>query len=395
MKMKFKARYLIIIAFVAVLSLLAIQSAQAQQETCPATGDWVKIEPIDAQSYLYTAPEGKLVAEVCYKAGTTVKYETIDPEQASINITTDVPNPNDNSFQNISHASFRLVDEPKEEEVYASVSIGVCDYDNENGSLINVELTVKNAIITIDGKQYTTSQTIQLPPGDYTWTWVAAEGFSGSGSGSITLFDCDPSKGSVSVDIAECNFDGQNGSLINVVLTIDNAILTINGKEYTESQTIQLPPGEYEWSWVAGEGFSGSGGDTILLEDCDPSKADVSLDLSACEVVGDQTQRTLSIVIDNAIFTINGKEYTESTTIKLTPGDYPWSWQAASDEFEGSGEGVLSFVSTCNTESRDPDPDVAAGGMGPSFVNSVAPLLAGVAGLGLASIFVFKGKKEN
>jgi hypothetical protein len=121
----------------------------------------------------------------------------------------------------------------------------------------------------------------------------------------------------------------------------------------------------------------------------------VSLDLSACEVVGDQTQRALSVVIDNAIFTINGKEYTESTTIKLTPGDYPWSWQAASDEFEGSGEGVLSFVSTCNTESRDPDPDVAAGGMGPSFVNSVAPLLAGVAGLGLASIFVFKGKKEN
>ena len=67
--------------------------AAVAQETCPDGGDWVKVDGIDAQSYNYVAPEGKEVVEVCYKAGTTVKYETIDPPQSSVTVTTDVPNP--------------------------------------------------------------------------------------------------------------------------------------------------------------------------------------------------------------------------------------------------------------------------------------------------------------
>lgn len=86
------------------------------QETCPDTGDWVKVDGINAQSYNYVAPEGKQIVEVCYKAGTTVKYETIDPPQPSVTVTTDVPNPNENAFQDISHASFRLAEEVKQEE---------------------------------------------------------------------------------------------------------------------------------------------------------------------------------------------------------------------------------------------------------------------------------------
>lgn len=315
---RFKVKYLAILVFIAIVSLFTVQSVKAQgQETCPATGDWVKVDGINAQTYQYDAPEGYVIVETCYKAGTTVKNETIDPPQFSITITTDVPNPNDNNYLDISHASFKLAEEPKEEEGSASVEVGECGYESEKGSLINVELT------------------------------------------------------------------------------INNAILTINGKEYALSQTIQLPPGEYNWSWTGAEGYSGSGEGTIELEGCEPDKSDVSIDLSDCMVVDGQAQRTLSIFISNAVFKINGKEYTESTEIYLTPGDYPWSWEAIGEDFEGSGEGILSFVATCTTTSRDPEPDVPAGGLGPSVVNSLAPILAGVAGLGIASIFVIKGKKEN
>jgi len=313
-----KYRYLFIIGFVGLLSLFAVQSGNAQgQETCPQTGDWVKVDDINAQSFFYTAPDGYVIVETCYKAGTSVKYQTIDPPQSSVTVETTVPNPNDNAFLDISHASFRIAEEPKEEQSSASVEIGECDFELENGSFINVKLT------------------------------------------------------------------------------ITNAILTINDKQYSESQTLQLPPGEYIWSWVGAERYSGSGGGTIELKSCEPGKSDVSIDLGACMVLDGQAQRTLNIMLNNAVFTINGKEYTESTEIQLTPGDYPWSWQAISQEYEGFGEGVLSFEATCTTQTRDPKPDVAAGGMGPSLANSLAPILAGVAGLGIASIFVIKGKKEN
>ena len=473
----FKVRYLFLLAFIALLSLFAIQPAQAQQETCPATGDWVKIEPIDAQSYLYTAPEGKVVVETCYKAGTTVKYETVDPPQASITVTTDVPNPNDNAFQDISHASFRLADEKKEEEPgSASVKIGACETESDRDSMISVTLTITNAILTINGTQYTQSQTIQLPPGEYDWSWTGAEGYSGSGGGTIELEDCDPSKAEVSVDLGACSFDAENGSLVDVALTIQNATLTIGGKSYTESTTIKLAPGTYAWdweatdgntgsgsgsltvngcepasasvdlgdcswdgqtsstsatltvngatlviksgeteigsygpgtynvsfpegsytyTWTANEDFTGSGSGSFSAVSCEPGKSDASVDLGECSGDNGESYSDISITISNAILTIDGKEYTESAVLKLEPGDYPYSWQAIDDEYTGSGEGLLTVTNCSTNTSTDPAPDVAAGGMGPSLVNSVAPLLAGVAGLGLASIFVFKGKKEN
>ena len=474
--MKFKVRYLIIIALMALVSLFVVQSAQAHQETCPATGDWVKVDGINAQSYFYTAPEGKVVVETCYKAGTTVKHETIDPPQASLTVTTDVPNPNNNACQDISHASFRLADEPKEEFGSASVQIGECGFNVNDGSLINVELTINNAILTINGKQYTSSQTIQLPPGEYAWSWVGGDGYSGSGGSTIVLEPCEPGKGDVSVDIGQCTFDANEGSLINVALTIQNAVLTIDGKNYSSSQTIKLAPGtyvytweatddnegsgngaitvygcepatasvdlgqcswnaqgsttsatitvsgatlviklgdtefgsygpgtynvdlpvgSYTYTWTANENFTGSGSGSFSTVSCEPGKSDASVDLGSCTNDNGQSYSDISITISNAILTINGKDYTESAVLKLEPGDYAYSWQAIDDNFAGSGEGILTVTNCAPKVSADPSIDVAAGGSGPSVINSVAPLLAGVAGLGLASIFVFKGKKEN
>jgi len=94
-----------LILFATPIGLLSNVFAQGQ-ETCPATGDWIKIEGLSGTTFTYTAPEGKLVAETCYKASTEVVFETINPPQSSVTVTSTVGH-------DLSHASFRLVDEPE------------------------------------------------------------------------------------------------------------------------------------------------------------------------------------------------------------------------------------------------------------------------------------------
>ena len=75
------------------------------QEVCPNTGNgWIKFDNLSGFVFTYTAPNGYLVAESCYKAATEVVYETYDPPQKLIVITT---------FRHeISHVSVRIVPEP-------------------------------------------------------------------------------------------------------------------------------------------------------------------------------------------------------------------------------------------------------------------------------------------
>ncbi|MBW6466406.1 MAG: hypothetical protein K0B06_07890 [Brevefilum sp.] len=98
------------IVLVSAFGFTAIASAQG--DVCPSGGSWVKVEGINAQSYTYTAPSGKLIVETCYKAGTTLVYNVINPGVSSITVTSTVWNPTENNYQNISHASFRLADPP-------------------------------------------------------------------------------------------------------------------------------------------------------------------------------------------------------------------------------------------------------------------------------------------
>jgi hypothetical protein len=77
------------------------------QETCPDGGGWLKIEPIDALTYEYTAPDGQLIAEVCYKASNDVIYIDIE-DAASYEFVSTVKNKN-GELQEISHVSVRLI----------------------------------------------------------------------------------------------------------------------------------------------------------------------------------------------------------------------------------------------------------------------------------------------
>lgn len=97
----------LILSAVSFAVLFGNVSAQGQ-DTCPDGGEWVKVDGLTGLSYEYTAPEGYEIIETCYKASTTVVYDTINPPVNSIIIESTVQNPNENSFQDLSHASFRL-----------------------------------------------------------------------------------------------------------------------------------------------------------------------------------------------------------------------------------------------------------------------------------------------
>jgi len=94
-------------------------------EVCPDGGDWVKVDGLSGLEFTYTAPEGKLIAEVCYKAATTCVYISLDPAVSMYTVVSQVfnspggvtctapgvPHPGC-AYQELSHASFRLVDIP-------------------------------------------------------------------------------------------------------------------------------------------------------------------------------------------------------------------------------------------------------------------------------------------
>lgn len=300
-------------------------------------------------------------------------------------------------YQGSGSGSFALVNcEPGKGDV--SVDVGDCAFDQNEGSLVNVALTIQNATLTINGNDYTTSQTIKLAPGTYAYSWTATDGNEGSGNSSITVYGCEPA--SANVDLGTCSWNDQTSST-SATLTVTGATLVIMSGE-TEfgtygpgSHNVSFPEGSYTYTWTANDNYTGSGSGSFSAVSCEPGKADASVDIGSCTSDNGQSYSDISVTISNAILTIDGKDYTESAVLKLEPGDYLYSWQAIDDGYTGSGEGILTVTNCAPKLSNDPALDAAAGGMGPSLVNSVAPFLAGVAGLGLASIFVFNGKKEN
>lgn len=99
-----------VLALALTLGFTATTATAAAADTCPNTGgDWVKVDDLSGLSYSYTAPSGYLVAEWCYKASTTVVYGNVNPPQKSVTVSSTVLNPAGNNYQELSHASFRLV----------------------------------------------------------------------------------------------------------------------------------------------------------------------------------------------------------------------------------------------------------------------------------------------
>ena len=280
-----------------------------------------------------------------------------------------------------------IVENCTPEEGTASVSLGTC-YPGEPGtdSVSDVNISVNHATMVFDGDPYTESTTIQVGPGSYPWSWEADDGYTGGGEGTLEVGNCSPKlQAEVLFEVGACGWNGDEFER-DVTLTIDGASVTIVGSggtygPYTSSQTIKLPCGDYTYSWSAVDpDYEGSGSGDLHLPECDQSKADAAANIGACSFADDESQTTVEIVVQNAIFTIDGNSYDESTTIKLAPGDYPYSWGPVSGQYSGSGEGILTVGSCEPKEEEDPSVDVAAGGSAPSLMGSLAPLMTLVIG---------------
>jgi hypothetical protein len=231
----------------------------------------------------------------------------------------------------------------------ALVVTGSCSYAT-GSSLTPVTYTLDGASLTItkDGTStvygpFTVSGTINLPPGNYSYSWTPQPDHSGTGgSGTLVVGACTPPNATASVSTGTCSWTQAAGSLTPVTITLSNASLTINGVTYTTSQTINLPPGSYPYTWTALPGYIGSGSGTVVVGDCTPGNATADVSTLACtwtQAGGSLTPVT--ITLNHASFTINGQTYTESTTIYLPPGDYDYTWTAVGTNYTGSGTGVL------------------------------------------------------
>lgn len=286
--------------------------------------------------------------------------------------------------------SFTLLEcEPEKGD--ATVTVEACVWDEQEGSTFIAHIVVSNAALTIDGQTYTTTQDIKLPAGYYEYTWVAIEPYTGSGSGSIDVEGCEPA--TVDVLVGACDWIDLE-SQTPVTITIHGALLDLYKNDggpvhigqYGEGVSIvTLLPGSYFYTWVAVEDFTGSGDGAFDTLDCEPGKADAAITIGACTYTDGQSLTLVNITISNAILTIDGQTFTETAELKLLPGDYPYSWEAISEEFEGEGEGILS-VGAC--EPKEEDPDVPAGGSGPSLIITLTPALLTVSGIAIGWMLI-------
>jgi hypothetical protein len=171
----------------AVATVPASVNAVAQ-ETCPdGVNGWVKTDGVNATSTTGYATGDKLIAEVCYKASTTVIYFDVTPPAASVEITSTVLNQNE-QVQDISHYSLRLVDE----ESVASASVSKTPATCETG-----EVLVYGAITNATYDETSTPDGT-TGPADYEVVAIADEGaeftgestFTGTLDGPLTGTDC-------------------------------------------------------------------------------------------------------------------------------------------------------------------------------------------------------------
>ncbi|MBK5266441.1 MAG: hypothetical protein JJE47_03320 [Acidimicrobiia bacterium] len=231
-----------------------------------------------------------------------------------------------------------------------SVSPGTCDWIDES-SVTDVSFTVDpGATLTIMLGDvvigtYTASGSIEVGPGDYTWTATAANGYeiNGSASGNFTAISCEipPQIVTVDVTVGTCGYiDGE--SRTDVIASIDPsgaATIVIDGTMNLtiDGQTLALAPGDHSWTAVAAEGYvlEGTSGADFTTEACPPpgSIGDTvwhDLNANGVQDAGEPGTAgiTVSLLVDGGII---------ATTTTDASGNYL---------FEGLGEGdyVVAFA---------------------------------------------------
>jgi hypothetical protein len=257
------------------------------------------------------------------------------------------------------------------------VALGSCVYDGNFTSHTPVTVTINpasGATLTISNAggavaTFTHSGTADLPPGDYTWSATAANGYEMTGTrhGTLHVGDCSPHRAEASTALGACQYDGNfvSHTPANVTMTpAGAAIVTIRNAAgvvaaLTAAGTRDLAPGDYTWTAVAATGYEMTGithGD-LHVGDCSPQRTTVKVELGGCVYDGNFTSHTpVTVTIDpNSAATVvisdaSGvvKTFTQSGTADLAPGDYTWvATEGAGYEIAGPKTGSM-HVGDCS-----------------------------------------------
>ncbi|HJR18884.1 MAG TPA: hypothetical protein VJ922_04115, partial [Actinomycetota bacterium] len=204
-----------------------------------------------------------------------------------------------------------------------SVSVGACPEPGSPTVPVTIEIApAGSATVTVNGPggPYVVTgdgDTLDLEPGNYTWTAVAQLGFilQGPTSGEFTVQECPFLPAAVTVDVGSCPEPGSPA--VPVTITIDpdsSATVTIEGPggPYVvtgDGDVLDLPPGEYTWTAEAAPTYEldvTSGEFTV--QECPFLPAAVTVEVGACPAPGSATV-PVTVTIDppgSATVTIEG-----------------------------------------------------------------------------------------
>jgi len=241
-------------------------------------------------------------------------------------------------------------------EASASVSKGVCTWDETNGSVTPVTITLDHASLSLNGVTYTTSTIVNLQPGTYTYSWEGTGGYQGGESNqTLTIPDCTPLPSTVTASQGTCSWSEANGSQTPVNLTIVGAFgtLTKNGSvlgTYNSTNSpvqLNLSPGSYLFNYQPESGYFGSGSLEINLSGCNPT-ANVSHSIGNCTFNNSQSITTVSFTTTGAVVMVTGPSddvyhpSLDNPALNLPPGTYDYAWTIMPN-YDGQG-GSRSFA---------------------------------------------------
>jgi hypothetical protein len=363
----------ILLMVTTVLILMNPVFAQGQ-ETCPATGDWVKIEGLSGKEYIYTAPEGKLIAETCYKAGTEVEYDTISPPQKTVTVTSTV------GFD-LSHASFRLVDEPQPSPTPTDEPTpsptptdeptpSPTPTDEPTPSPTPTDEPTPSPTPTDEPTPSPTPTDEPTPSPTPTDEPTPSPTPTDEPTPSPTPTD-EPTPSPTPTDeptpnptpIEELDFEPL--ILTGICSGSVAGIGVFQASEETITWTVSNENDiAVSFNWLANNGQSGSGtapanGSANFVTDIDGYA--VELDY----VLGDETMEEQA-----SIEPCEPQQETEEPTATEEPTEEPEA-------------------------TEDPEPDQPAGGMGPSIISTIIPFALGLTGIAAVATIVMKNKKET
>ena len=292
-----------------------------------------------------------------------------------------------------------------------SYEIGECNWINGHSSR-SLTFNINGASVTLIGPNgsyppFTANTTFNdLSEGAYSYDWSAVSGYTGSGHIDLTLPVCEPGIADAAVNLTSCGVDDQGNPIAEVTITLNGAELSINNEIYTDSTTIQLPPGEFLYQWWAAPGFDGSGMGEVSTEICAPkSIPEVTIEIGACSIKNGNSLTEVSLFISGAelvVIRINSETYgpyTAFQSIELSPGEYQYLWSSTTG-YEGEGQGQFTITACEQEESNNPlvTPDTTqdqpAGGSGPSILVSqiLSVVLSGLIATNITHYFLFKNR---